>query len=443
MSTATRRCLWVLRDVLGMTGTKFGCGDGAVRRLHRAYRRRRDALLRHADRQRRQVRDHDDRGDRRDARRAPGSRRPGSTSRSCSAATASRARSCPRRRCSPATRIRPTPTSTTRCPATSAAAEPMSASARRSSRPRNRSEQGACHDPRSHRFPLADPDQSAAASGPSRRRFLQAGAAAGGGLMLSLSLPFGRRRRRAADAADFRAQRLHPHRRATGRSFCVMPYVEMGQGTYTSIPMLIAEELEVDLNQVQPRACSAQPEALRQSLVRGRPGDRRLDLDPRGLEAAARGRAQSRGPCWSRRRRSAGMSIRPPATPGAARSFTRATAQRATYGELAADAALMPVPENVALKRAAGFQADRHPGEAPRHAGEGQRNGHLRHRRPAAGREDRDARPVAGLRRPGQERGRQGGQGGQGRAPDRDGSTTRSRSWPTIWARPRKGWRRS
>ena len=38
---------------------------------------------------------------------------------------------------------------------------------------------------------------------------------------------------------------------ADGRIMLTMPYVEMGQGTYTAIPMLIAEELEVDLEQVK------------------------------------------------------------------------------------------------------------------------------------------------------------------------------------------------
>ena len=40
--------LWVLRDVFGMTGTKFGCGMALCRRLHGASGR--DAVPFHASR---------------------------------------------------------------------------------------------------------------------------------------------------------------------------------------------------------------------------------------------------------------------------------------------------------------------------------------------------------------------------------------------------------
>ena len=73
------------------------------------------------------------------------------------------------------------------------------------------------------------------AAGPSlsRRRFLQAGAAAGGGLMLSLNLllPNG-----AAEAADEGfAPNAFIRIGSDGQIVLTMPYVEMGQGTYTSI----------------------------------------------------------------------------------------------------------------------------------------------------------------------------------------------------------------
>src|SRR5580704_16655929 len=38
---------------------------------------------------------------------------------------------------------------------------------------------------------------------------------------------------------------------AAGQTTLVMPQVEMGQGVYTSIPMILAEELDADLAQVK------------------------------------------------------------------------------------------------------------------------------------------------------------------------------------------------
>src|SRR5580704_15501587 len=89
-------------------------------------------------------------------------------------------------------------------------------------------------------------DQSGYGNGLSRRRLLQVGAAAGGGLLLSLGLPSGK----AGAAEDF-APNAFIRIGSDGQIVFTMSYVEMGQGNYTAIPMLIAEELDVNLKQVR------------------------------------------------------------------------------------------------------------------------------------------------------------------------------------------------
>src|SRR4029453_12410362 len=87
----------------------------------------------------------------------------------------------------------------------------------------------------------------------SRRRFLTVSAAVGGGLLIGFTTGPSIA---AADAAQNDggppfAPNAFISIGADGQVVLTMPYVEMGQGTYTSIPMLIAEELEVALSQVR------------------------------------------------------------------------------------------------------------------------------------------------------------------------------------------------
>ena len=84
----------------------------------------------------------------------------------------------------------------------------------------------------------------------SRRTFLSAGAAAGGGLLLSVSLPALTRNADAADTGTF-APNAFVRIGRDGQVTLIMHKVEMGQGTYISMPMLLAEELEVDLSQIR------------------------------------------------------------------------------------------------------------------------------------------------------------------------------------------------
>jgi isoquinoline 1-oxidoreductase beta subunit len=203
--------------------------------------------------------------------------------------------------------------------------------------------------------PAANPGGlSTSANGISRRGFLQAGATAGGGLLLSLSLPYPNRDAEAV-AADSFTPNAFIRIEADGQIVLTMPYVEMGQGTYTSIPMLIAEELEVDLKQVQ---------------VEHAPPNEKLYGNPLLGGIQVTGNSNAVRASWQPLRQ-AGATARAMLVTAAAKRWNvdpascRAqsgevlhapTGKRIKYGELAADAARIPVPGNVPLKRPQDFK---------------------------------------------------------------------------------------
>ena len=86
----------------------------------------------------------------------------------------------------------------------------------------------------------------------SRRDFLKTGAVAGGGLVLGLYLPAGNRIASAQQAQFVPNAFL---RIGTDDSVTVIVnHSEMGQGVYTALPMLVAEELDADWSKVRVEA---------------------------------------------------------------------------------------------------------------------------------------------------------------------------------------------
>jgi isoquinoline 1-oxidoreductase beta subunit len=193
-----------------------------------------------------------------------------------------------------------------------------------------------------------------AASGMSRRVFLKAGVASGGGLLLGFALPAFRGDPAAAASSDF-APNAFIRIGSDGAVNLIMPYVEMGQGTYTSIPMLIAEELEVALSQVRLEHAPPDEKHYGNPLLGG--------VQSTGGSTAIRA-------VWLPLRQ-AGATARLMLIAAAARRWKvdpsschaergevvhQASARRINYGALAGAAAQMPVPEKVALKRPEEFK---------------------------------------------------------------------------------------
>lgn len=187
----------------------------------------------------------------------------------------------------------------------------------------------------------------------SRRSFLKVGAAVGGGLLLSLRLEIAKDTAFAADTDSF-VPNAFIRIGSDGEVVLTMPYVEMGQGTYTSIPMLIAEELEVELPQVQLEHAPPNEKLYGNPLLGG--------IQATGNSNAVRG-------AWKPLRQ-AGATARTMLIAAAAQRWNVApascsaksgevlhedTGRRIPYGELAADAAHLPVPDHVELKRSDQF----------------------------------------------------------------------------------------
>ena len=197
-----------------------------------------------------------------------------------------------------------------------------------------------------------DDADEARAIGVSRRAFLKA-SVAGGGFVLSFGLPTFVRNAAAASAG------FEPNafiRIGTdGLVTMTMPQVEMGQGTYTSIPMLLAEELEVDMSQVR---------------VEHAPPDRKRYGNPGLGGEQVTGNSSSVRAFWEPLRR-AGASARVMLISTAAKRWKvdpsqchaehgevvhKASGRKIKYGALVTEAAQMPVPEKVELKRPGEFK---------------------------------------------------------------------------------------
>ena len=182
----------------------------------------------------------------------------------------------------------------------------------------------------------------------SRREFLKAS----GGLALGFYLPqslaqSGPGRTVSTDLANAFSPnafiRISPDNTVT----VIVKHVEMGQGTYTGLPTLVAEELDADWSQIR---------------AEGAPADAKRYNNLFWGEAQGTGGSTALANSYEQLRK-AGAAARAMLVAAAAekwqvpaseikvsRGIVFFEKQKATFGELAADAAKQPVPAEVKLK---------------------------------------------------------------------------------------------
>jgi len=185
-------------------------------------------------------------------------------------------------------------------------------------------------------------------SGITRRQFITSGALAGGGLLLACHLPFGRRDAAAATAPGGAFAPNAFLRIGSDDSVTVIVNKsEMGQGVYTSLPMLIAEELCCDWKKVTFKAAPVAPEYNHASfgpiMVTGGSTSVRSEWDRLSLAGAA-----------AREMLIAAAAEQWKVKPAACRAENGVVfgpgGKKLSFGMLAGRAAKLPVPKAPQLK---------------------------------------------------------------------------------------------
>ncbi len=189
----------------------------------------------------------------------------------------------------------------------------------------------------------------------SRRRFLQAGAASGAALVVGFNWTAGRMKTAAAQAAGTFAPNAFVRIGRDNIVTVIAKHLEMGQGSYTGLATILAEELDADWAQVRVESAPADATRYNNTLwgpVQGTGGSSAIANSYEQLrKAGATARAmlvQAAAQAWSV----------PPGAIGVDRGVVihPASGRSARFGELAERAATLTPPNDVPLKDPSKFR---------------------------------------------------------------------------------------
>jgi isoquinoline 1-oxidoreductase subunit beta len=133
----------------------------------------------------------------------------------------------------------------------------------------------------------------------------------------------------------------------------IVKHVEMGQGTYTGLPTLVAEELDADWSQIRAEGAPADASRYNNLFFGPMQGTGGSTALANSYEQMRKAGAAARAMLVSA---AAQRWKVPPESVAVSRGvLSHASGRKASFGELAADAATLPVPQDVKLKDAKDF----------------------------------------------------------------------------------------